>query len=1188
MTAQTLNPLTLPLQGASLIEASAGTGKTYTLAALYLRLLLGLGQQAAYPRPLSVEEILVVTFTEAATDELRGRIRENIHRLRLACVRGPSMSGQGKDGLFGELLSQIADADHAARLLLAAERQMDEAAIYTIHGFCQRMLGQNTVESGMLFQQTLVEDESALRRQVCADFWRRHCYPLPYAIARVINQEWDGPEKLLAELLPYMQGEAPVVRNPPDKTESIPQRHERIIARTDALKRQWRQVAGLLPDLVGGSGVDKRSYSSKNLPLWLDKIAAWAAAPTDDYAVPKELERFRQSALRAKTTKGAPPEHALFDEIDRFFEQALTLRELIFVLALDEMRLALQQEKRRRGEMGFDDLLSRFDEALRGEGGDALALSVRRRYPVAMIDEFQDTDPQQYRIFRRIYGGQPTCGLVLIGDPKQAIYAFRGADIFTYMRARSEVSAHYTLDTNWRSSPAMIGAVNQLFQSLPQPFIFQQIPFLPVGAAAGNGGLSLMVDRQVQPALRFWLQSGDGAGVSEYQHLMARQCAAAISDLLAAGRDGRAWFNGRTGREVLQASDMTVLVRNRNEASLVRDALSALSIPAVYLSNRDSVYETPEARELLWLLQAILIPGQDSALRCALATSLMGLDARDIEAFNHDGQAWDTLVDEFAGYRLLWRQRGVLPMLRQVMVRHQMAENLLASANGERRLTDLLHLAELLQEASAQLENEHALVRWLALQIELPNTQADNQQLRLESDRHLVQITTVHKSKGLEFPVVFLPFVADFRQQKRPLYHDRDDFQAWLDLSASDESLELAEEERLAEDLRLLYVALTRSIYQCCIGIAPLFRGGRAKSGDTDVHQSALGYLIQRGRPGDAAQLRSRLEQLSGADIALDPIGQPQGRPWQPAAEGQHALAARRRPQRTQDHWRLTSYSGLQQHGGGQGLTELLPRLDVDAVGERRQIAEPELSPHAFARGASPGTFLHSLFESLDFTQPLDRQWLSGQLAQNGIDDIWQPVIGQWLERVLNAPLDASGVRLSDLEPGRKQAELQFYLPIDATVTAGALDALCKQFDPLSARCPPLDFPQVRGMLKGFIDLVFCWQDRYYLLDYKSNWLGEDNAAYTPEAMARAMAEHRYDLQYQLYTLALHRYLRHRLADYDYQRHFGGVFYLFLRGVAADNPGNGIFSCRPDSGLIDGLDALFSRGAMANTEDKAV
>ena len=1182
MTPLTLDPLTLPLRGTSLIEASAGTGKTYTLAALYLRLLLGLGQQAAYPRPLSVEEILVVTFTEAATEELRGRIRDNIHRLRLACVRGVS-----RNPLFSSLLEHIPDTDYAARLLLAAERQMDEAAIYTIHGFCQRMLSHSTVESGLLFQQTLVEDESDLRRQVCADFWRRHCYPLPVAVARVINKDWDGPQKLLAELLPYLQGEAPVVRNPPEKAETILERHGRIVARIDELKRRWRLAAPILLPLISGSGVDKRAYSSKNLPAWLEKISLWAAAPTEDYDVPKELERFRQSVLAAKTLKGTPPVHEVFDHIEEFLRQTLTLRELIFVLALDELRLALAQEKRLRGEMGFDDLLSRFDQALQGEGGEALALSVRARYPVALIDEFQDTDPQQYRIFRRLYQGRPDCGLVLIGDPKQAIYAFRGADIFTYMRARSEVSAHYTLDTNWRSSQAMINGVNRLFQSLPQPFIFEQIPFLPVRAAADNRGLALEINQQVQPALELWLQPGAGVGVSEYQHLMARHCAATIRHWLSAGQDGRAVLVGPEGRQGLQASDITVLVRNRNEAALIRDTLSALSIPAVYLSNRDSVYETPEARELLWLLQAILFPGQDNALRCALATSLMGLDAPAIEDINNNGPAWDALVDEFAGYRQVWRQRGVLPMLRQLMIRHRMAENLLASVNGERRLTDLMHLAELLQEASAQLENEHGLVRWLALQIELPDTQAENQQLRLESDRHLVRIITVHKSKGLEFPVVFLPFIADFRQQKRPMFHDRRDFQAWLDLSESAESLQLAEEERLAEDLRLLYVAVTRSIYHCGIGIAPLFRGQRSKTGNTDLHLGALGYLVQGGEACDAAALLSRLQSLATEDIAVTVIGQPDALPWRPQDSARQRLSAREYRPRAAENWRVTSYSGLQQHGGGSSLMDLQPRLDGDAVGERQRDAEREHSPHTFPRGASPGTFLHGLFETVDFTQPLDPVWLDAQLLQYGIDESWQPTLARWLEDVLHAPLNQEGIHLSRIAPADRQAELQFYLPIDALITAAGLDALCKRYDPLSAACPPLSFPQVKGMLKGFIDLVFRYDGRYYLLDYKSNWLGEDNAAYTSEAMLGAMAEHRYDLQYQLYTLALHRYLRHRLRDYDYRRHFGGVFYVFLRGVSPDNPGDGVVFRRPEPAFVDALDALFGGETPLSAEPEA-
>ncbi|RLM08816.1 exodeoxyribonuclease V subunit beta [Gibbsiella quercinecans] len=1176
---QTLDPLALPLFGERLIEASAGTGKTFTIGALYLRLLLGLGQASAFPRPLTVEEILVVTFTEAATEELRGRIRSNIHTLRIACVRGHS-----DDPLMASLLAQIGDHADAAAQLLAAERQMDEAAIYTIHGFCQRMLTHNAFESGILFEQTLVQDELPLRRQACADFWRRHCYPLPLAIARVVSQEWSGPEALLADLAGFLHGEAPALRQPPPADETVLMRHAQIVARIDAVKSHWQTAAGEIEALIVASGVDKRSYSARYLPNWLSKVSEWAGLETQDYQLPKELEKFRQSVLLDKTKKGEAPRHALFTAIDALFDEPLTLRDLIMARALSEIRTSIQQEKRQRAELGFDDLLSRLDDALQGRGGAALAQAIRQRYPVAMIDEFQDTDPQQYRIFQTLYVGRPECGLLLIGDPKQAIYAFRGADIFTYMRARSEVSAHYTLETNWRSSPAMVGSVNRLFTRQENPFIFSQIPFINVAAAPKNHGLGFELDARPQPAMQFWLQQGEGVGVSDYQQTMARLCAAQIRDWLSAGQASRAWLVNGDERRAVQASDITILVRSRAEAALVRDALSQLAIPSVYLSNRDSVFDTPEAKDLLWLLQAVLAPEQERTLRSAMATGLLGLDAPALDALNRDERAWDTLVNEFDRYRTHWLARGVLPMLREIMKQRHLAENLLASPGGERRLTDVLHLGELLQEAAAQLDSEHALVRWLAQQIAQPNRQSDNQQLRLESDRHLVRVITIHKSKGLEYPLVWLPFVGNFRLQQQVLYHDRSNFQALLDLNADEDSKKWAEEERLAEDLRLLYVALTRSVYHCSIGIAPLIHGSRKKQGETDLHHSALGYLVQAGDAGDAIYLQTCLQQLVGDGIALSLVETPDEHAWQPQQDAAVELAAKRFSRRVQDNWRVTSYTGLQQHGAGL-MQELLPRLDIDAAGEQAQQAEPALTPHTFPRGAAPGTFLHSLFETLDFSQPLDESWLQEQLQQNGIDEQWLPVLAQWMQALLNTPLNDAGIALAALAPQHKQAELQFYLPISRMLQAHDLDALAKRHDPLSANCPPLDFQQVQGMLKGFIDLVFCWQGQFYLLDYKSNWLGESSAAYTRPAMEQAMAEHRYDLQYQLYTLALHRYLRHRLPDYSYQRHFGGVIYLFLRGVDVEHPGNGIFACRPAQELVEGMDSLFGAAPAAEENE---
>ncbi|HIH9753784.1 TPA: exodeoxyribonuclease V subunit beta [Klebsiella pneumoniae] len=1167
-TAESLDPLRLPLIGERLIEASAGTGKTFTIAALYLRLLLGLGGEAAYPRAISVEELLVVTFTEAATEELRGRIRSNIHELRIACLRGES-----DNPLYSALLAEIADKDDAAKTLLLAERQMDEAAVFTIHGFCQRMLSLNAFESGMLFEQQLIEDESRLRYQACADFWRRHCYPLTRDIAAVIHDVWKGPRDLLKSLDRWLQGEAPQLKSPPAPNETLAERHQQIIARIDSLKQQWREQVGEIEGVLENSGLDRRKFNRGNQGKWMEKVNAWAQEETLSYQLPDALEKFAQSFLLERTKAGGePPVHPLFSAVESLLASSLTLTDLVLARAMVEIRDAVAREKRRRGELGFDDMLSRLDEALRGDSGETLASAIRQRFPVAMIDEFQDTDPQQYRIFRRIWRRQPETALLLIGDPKQAIYAFRGADIFTYMKARGDVAAHYTLDTNWRSSPGMVGSVNRLFSLSDNPFMFHEIPFLPVKAAAKNKGLRFTVDAADVPAMNVWLMPGDTVGSGDYQTFMAQLCATQIRDWLSAGQRGRALlWRGETSRPV-QASDITVLVRNRLEAAQVREALQTLGIPSVYLSNRDSVFETLEAQELLWLLQAVLAPERENTLRSALATSMFGLTALDIENLNQDEQAWDALVEEFSEYRQIWRQRGVMPMLRALMTARHIAENLLATRGGERRLTDILHISELLQEAASQLESEHALVRWLAQHIAEPDSNAASQLMRLESDKHLVQIVTIHKSKGLEYPLVWLPFIARFRKQDQAFYHDRETFAAVLDLGQDEASLELAEAERLAEDLRLLYVALTRAVWHCSLGVAPL---SSRKSGNSDFHLSALGRLLQAGEAMDAAGLAARLADFCHGDIALQIPGELDLTPWQAPAATIPRLSARELQRRIADDWRVTSYSGLQQHGfsGGQ---DLLPRLDVDAAGVGEVVEEPQLTPHQFPRGAAPGTFLHSLFEELDFTQPVPEGWMAEKLQLSGFDAQWAPVLTDWLGGVLKTRLPGPDIALNQLAARDKQVEMAFYLPIAQLLTAERLDALIRQYDPLSADTPPLDFRQVRGMLKGFIDLVFRHEGRYYLLDYKSNWLGEDREAYTRPAMEQAMRAHRYDLQYQLYSLALHRYLRHRLADYDYDRHFGGVIYLFLRGMDGQEGGQGIFTTRPVRPLIEGLDQLFA------------
>jgi len=1130
-----------PLRQARLIEASAGTGKTYTITGLYLRLLLGRNGPEDFGLPLTVDKILVVTFTEAATAELRGRILARIRAARKAFDSGEA---QG-DELIAALLAGSPDRAQEARRLRVAERQMDEAAIFTIHGFCQRMLRHNAFESGALFETELVGDDQRLRFEAVADFWRQQLYGASRAQVAAVRECWASPQDLLAELNPQLATQALHCK--------VSGRDWRLalaegLARIDAFKAQWRAAAADLPDVLAASGLDKRSYSARNLPNWLTQVGQWALTDTQDLSLPDNLYRFGQALLCEKSPKGAPPAHPLFAEVDALLADRPDIRGPWLAQALDEVRRRMAQAKTQRQQRSFDDLLTGLDVALAGPAGEGLAARIREQYPVAMIDEFQDTDPLQYRLFATLYRGRPECGLYLIGDPKQAIYGFRGADIFTYMQARAEVSDHYTLETNFRSTTELVAAVNGLFAQAASPFIYDQaIPFTPVRAKGKSDTLSL--DGAPLPPLPYVLASEPLAG-GAYRQQMARAAAAQIHAWLLAAQQGRL----KLGDRPLVPGDIAVLVRTGGEAAELRRCLDALSIGSVYLSSRESVFATAEAEDLRRLLNACLHPADEDCLRSALASRLLGWSMGQLAALNEDEALWEETVALFRQWGKLWQRQGVLPMLRQLLFHYRIPAQLLQAPDGERRLTDLLHLGELLQQAAATLAGEHALLRWFQAQCLAPDGNAEEQQLRLESERHLVQVVTIHKSKGLQYPLVLLPFISAWRVTSQANYHEQG--QSVWDLQADAAALEQAEQERLAEDLRLLYVALTRGVYLTWLGLA-----------EVKVKPAGAGNAFMHLLPaGESLAERLAATQVSGL-VPWDPL------PWPAAGQLSRSAVtphwqARQFARRLDRHWQVTSYSALVANTPHVGLPAPAPEA-------------PRLDALGFPRGARAGTFLHNLLEGLDFGLPagealqgwIDERLTGVRLTADWQAEPWRPVLHDWLLAVLEAPLQP-GLRLRDLPSQRTLAELEFLLPL-ARIQAPVLSQLLAQHDSLSARAPALNFDDIQGMLKGFIDLVFEHEGRFYVVDYKSNYLGERPEDYQGEALAQAMLAHRYDLQYQIYSLALHRYLSTRLADYDYELHMGGVCYLFLRGMPAGQ-GAGVYFTRPSLEFIQALDRLFA------------
>lgn len=1680
-----VEPLRFPLRGSRLIEASAGTGKTYTIAALYLRLVLGHGGPAAAfgyagspdvpdlavqvlpgaadesraqalpgeayesclqepsgqvsalraqeplgeaddgaPRPLMPPEILVVTFTNAAAQELRDRIRARLADAavffqesalaasRLGLMPGGDeafpeeaaneqafpdenglpagnalltenallaahglLAGRGlpvegglpvaDDGLLQELRNDMPVSRWPAcarRLQLAAEC-MDEAAVFTIHGWCQRMLREHAFDSRGLFDLTLSDDTSSLLAEACRDYWRVFCQGLDHEAAVVLHGWWDSPESLQAAVSDLLEKRDALPGEGLPPAQALGQARQQRREALERLKAPWRE--GWIDELArfldkandpAHTWLKGGSYGTERCNAWMDALRIWVREP-DLLVIPfrdgglfdgddveaitaRDIPRLNQklsafnpgklTALRNLTAAkmlaglkkghtpaqnpelavmlGLPPDrpaHPALQAMEALPAELAALPpdgyESVLLHAVHWIEARYRAARDQKSEMNFDDLLTQLLRALDEPGGEQLAARMARQYPVAMIDEFQDTDTTQYRIFDHVYRVRenlPQQALIMIGDPKQAIYAFRGGDIHTYLKARQATAGrHYTLDTNFRSSAAMVGAVNHLFCAAEQrtalggAFRFvgtdvpeNPLPFLPVKARGRSERWHDPAHPAGAPALTFWMMSQDEAGVrttdvatgqvmrqdasgtqgkdgtkgadgadgakgsagatgtderaagrtaggrqekekrekglskTAYRAHYAQVTAAEIARLLAAGARGEAYFwtpaarqetgapeeglegaaggagvarpagarhaaghcmsgHGDAGRDdagqgdpahrrPVKPADMAVLVNDGQEARAIRRALRAQGIRSVYLSDSESVFATPVVGELLFWLQACAEPGNARAVRAALGTSLCGLDAQSLLRLSQDELYWEAQVARFMQYRDIWRRQGVLPMIRRMLQDFRVVEQLLAR-DEERQLTDLLHLSELLQTASGQLEGEHALIRYLREQRRQPEGEMDARRQRLESDDARVRVVTVHKSKGLEYPLVFLPYACAAREVDPKASGGKTAFLSWHDaqgdlqltLCGSGELppgvREQADEERLGEDLRKLYVALTRARHATWVGMAPLDRLAHSAAGHLLGLAAAPVTRVSGGRrdedgPGEAPAgvaggHEGRADALDGktADVVDEAVvdakpastGSPAGRmesqvaalvasaqPGEMAmvqrAAGEHgaqhqavpaehpvrwktppALAARRWPR-----WWIASYSALNREdgvmagpapaslpgghdalrggaalsGGHDALREVsvLPgshdalrgdsaqpgrrdghREDSALLGDsdapygdsvlterwaeqqgadaawQRQMqaralqdmpvdgmdsgvlqhasiaermagsfpggglvpdvlrpvagiqADGELAGvHAFARGPQAGTFLHGLLEWAGqqgfAAAAADRALLAAQVRRR-LQRVpaWQPwedMLTGWLLQVLTQPLHSAVLpvslpALADLQ--QYQVEMGFMLAVNGIDLPG-LDAWVRVNTLDGAPRPALLPGQLNGMLKGFIDLVFVHEGRYFVLDYKSNWLGSTDAAYRPETMAAAVLAHRYELQYLFYVLALHRLLKVRLPDYDYDRHVGGALYLFLRGMSA--PSGGVFAARPSREMIETLDAAFA------------
>jgi exodeoxyribonuclease V beta subunit len=1099
------------LDGTKLIEASAGTGKTFTLSGLYIRFII--------EKKLLPENILVLTFTKAATAELKTRLRNQLIECKNHLVGIELVKNEDDQALFN-LYESYKSNEKALKYIEIALICFDQAAIYTINGFCQKVIDDYNSDCGSPVFHELINKKEHVKKYVY-NFWR--------------IQQKNTPSEFLA-MMPSLDDTITTINSLLSKShyhhimpEIAWNDTEKIYKEFWNLGKKWQLQQETLLDYVLSGDFHGGTYKIANRKTYCDEMNQFFKGFEGN--VLKFCANYIESKLGKKNTLKPMPE--FFKAFEVFYEKLFYTyepRKIGNNLAISYMyacfkfvQTHLSQLLIEQGQYDYSDQIKVVYESIKTN--KKLVDKIADQWQCIMVDEFQDTDSMQLQIFETCFNDGKH-DLIYVGDPKQAIYDFRGADVFVYNQAKQQTQSQYNLATNWRSSDRMLTASNAMFD-YDNSFKFPWLTFTPSHPKPDQS--RQLKDKYASVAIIdcdvLSRKIRLAEEIKRFLHEASIVREAVIEEIRESEDVG-------TDRTAIKPENCAILVNYNKQAIELYEYLLSVDI-SVSLDSDSSVFSTESAKHLYYFIRAINYPSKNH-----IFTTFHGLFF-DVSLNTLQQLDSEDYKEQFVGYRLTSKKDGLMRVIDTVFNEKGVYKRLLQRIDGERHYTDLQHLKDLLQQQVDQGLNSNQLEQWLALQIQQTESMQDDDQRkrRIESDGKKISIMTIHKSKGLEFDHVFIPYAdsisvkpsrKNINVRSCMATHDLND-KGVIYWKHSKTAQENNERERRAENSRNLYVALTRAKHRVYIGVDKLVRG---------YDKLPIADLLKQIEDNPALCSTVTADQvyintIDKKDVELIPpkmferfLDKPQS---------------------------IYSFSAL-----SKKQTITFEVLDEAAV-------EIDFSNYfQFPKGAKSGTMQHEILENVEFTaeMPEITTEVDSQLKRNNYDEQWSDCLSQQMYRIMNTDLWDNGPQMSQIQTSVD--EMEFMLPIGSINNS----TISKWLTIHRGKQTPFTQDNLQGFLTGFIDLVFEDNGKYYVVDYKSNYLGQNFSDYSDNDLKNAIEHHYYDLQYLLYSVALVKYLQINLDGFDYQQHFGGVAYLFTRGVNG-TAGQGIYVNQPNQQLIE-------------------
>ncbi len=1152
-----LNFLDIYLGKSNLIEASAGTGKTNILSLLYLRFLLNINIENNFSN-LSINNILVVTFTDLACLEIKKRILNNIRKLRICFIKNIFFNDYIRN-----IFLYIKNIPNILDILIYYENNIDISSIYTIHSFCKKILFSYFINSNINNSLRILDYEYDFFYKIIILFWRKYFYNLSYSVSKIIFFYWSTPDKLYNFIFPILNFIDFKFTNI-TKYSSIEDCYNKIIIFINNFKELWiknyKEIYNFFINLNNFYNI----YNKRKINIWFYYINLWCNNKTVNFYIPYYLKKFKYKYIIKYKFYFNLNIKNIFLYVEKLYIKVNDLYNFVIFKCLKYIKINIFKYKKKNNFISFDDLISKVNYIL--SNNNLFTNIIRNNFPISLIDEFQDTDFLQYDIFNKIYIKNNLLNntkIIFIGDPKQSIYTFRGANIFNYIKSKNNIDFLYILNINWRSSYFLIKSINFLFNKINNPFIFKDTNYLLSLPSYKNKKLIIRNNKKIFNSFNFFILNNLNS--LNYKNKIAKFCSIKIYKILNSN-NVYLYKNNNTKRKIIP-SDICILVHKNYEIKIFFDILKKFFLPINCILNKSNVFNSLEAKEIFFLLKAIIFPNCKSNIRNALSIDLFNYDLNSINKFINDNILYIKIIDDFYFYNNLWSKYGIYYLL-NFLLKNKIRDNFFNYKNKQYNV-NILHIGEILQKKFYLINDKLLLLNWLNEKINIISNNNKEYYLRSFSyENDGIKISTIHKSKGLQYNIVWIPFLFSLNKYNNfNIYHNRKNCRTNIDFLNFDKYNNLMNEELISEEMRLLYVSITRSIYICNIILYEIFNS------NIKFYFTSIGRIIGNNKKFNFSEINKKIFVFKKCKYInfkfiniIDYI--------------------------KKNNFYIIKYflyKKNKEYRNISNINKIINYSKIILLNKKKKILHNNfinnLNNNIFflnlSKGKKIGLFFHKVLEKINFNINIDNNFLLKYIYNYNIKKKYFFNIKKILFNLLNVILYPLNINLKSIKSNSILKEFDFFLSINK-INFLKYNNIIKKYDKISYLCDDLNIKNsIKGYLNGVIDLIFFYKNKYYIIDYKSNWFGNNILYYNKNNIINNIILRRYDIQYQIYSIALHNYLKLNINNYNYSTNFGGIYYIFLRGLFIENnyrSYNGILYIKPNEKLILKLNNLFKNG----------